>query len=45
LEAQDFLGNPWASGEEIDFVAAAWKIAYAEAKARGWLYPMKVQSV
>ena len=45
LEAQDFLGNPWASGEEIDFVAAAWKIAYAAAKARGWLYPMKVQSV
>jgi hypothetical protein len=45
LEAQDFLGNPWASGEEIDFVAAAWKIAYAEAKARGWLRPMKVRSV
>ena len=45
LEAQGFLGNPWATGEEIDFVAAAWRIAYAAAKAQGWLHPMKVRSI
>ena len=45
LEAQKFLGKPWASGEEIEFVAAAWRLAYAEAKAQGWLRPMQVRCV
>ena len=45
LEAQEFLGKRWASGEEIEFVAAAWRLAFREAKAQGWLRPMQVRSV
>jgi hypothetical protein len=45
LEAQEFLGKPWASREEIEFVVTAWRLAYAEAKAQGWLRPMQVRSV
>ena len=45
LEAQGFLGRRWASSEEIEFVAAAWRLAYVEAKAQGWLRPMSVRSV
>lgn len=45
LEAQDFLGRRWASSEEIEFLAAAWRLAYVEAKAQGWLRPMSVRSV
>jgi len=42
LEAQDFLGSPWASGEEIDFIASAWRLAYTEARALGWLRAMHI---
>ena len=45
LEAQDFLGRRWASSEEIAFVAAAWRLAYVEAQAQGWLRPVSVRSV
>mgnify|MGYP001819469742 CR=1 FL=1 len=45
LEAHELLGKPWASGEEIEFVAAAWRLAYAEAKSQGWLRPIQVRSV
>lgn len=37
LEARDLLNAPDISGPEAVFVAKAWKAAYSEAKALGWL--------
>lgn len=45
LEAEDFIGNPFASDEDIQFVAAAWRLAYAEARRQGWLRTMNVNGV
>ena len=45
LEAWDFLSSPSPSREELQFAATAWKLAYAEAKALGWLRAMPVHFV
>ncbi len=37
LEAADILSAPSISGHEASFAAEAWKAAYSEAKALGWL--------
>lgn len=37
LEARELLSAPDISGHEASFVAEAWKAAYSEAKALGWL--------
>ena len=37
LEAADILNAPSISGREASFAAEAWKAAYSEAKALGWL--------
>jgi hypothetical protein len=45
LEAWDFSRSQWVSSEAVHFMAAASKLAYSEAKARGWLRAMPVRSV
>lgn len=37
LEASELLVAPDISGQEASFAAEAWKAAYSEAKALGWL--------
>ena len=37
LEASELLTAPSISGQEASFAAEAWKAAYTEAKALGWL--------
>ncbi|ODS00133.1 hypothetical protein AUC68_03205 [Methyloceanibacter methanicus] len=37
LEARELLEAPSISGHEASFAAEAWKAAYSEAKALGWL--------
>jgi len=37
LEASELLTAPDISGQEASFAAEAWKAAYSEAKALGWL--------
>lgn len=44
LEAWDLLGQASPSREELQFVAAAWRLAYAVAKALGWLRVISLQS-
>jgi hypothetical protein len=37
LEAPEILGKQGLEPQELPFLAAAWKAAYAEAKELGWL--------